>query len=177
MLKAQGREKEIASTLAKLKEEKPNLPKDLCYLQGKSMQDYLYDMQICTEFADTNRELIANNIIKNLFKSAIFEHFTTRHNYISRDGYIRKGAISAQKGERVLIPLNMRDGCIVGIGKGNPNWNFSAPHGAGRIMSRSEAKQKINCTVASCKYNKQLLIMELLMKLRLHTNQHKKLLT
>lgn len=133
-----------ASTLAKLKEEKPNLPKDLCYLQGKSMQDYLYDMQICTKFADMNRELIANSIIKHLFKSAIFEHFTTRHNYISKDNYIRKGAISAQKGERVLIPLNMRDGCIIGIGKGNADWNFSAPHGAGRIMSRSAAKQNIN---------------------------------
>lgn len=142
-LKAEGKEKEIASTLAKLKEEKPNLPKDLCYLQGKSMEDYLYDMQICTKFADLNRFFIVNNIIGNLFGIFNFKYFTTRHNYISDDNYIRKGAISAQKGERVLIPLNMRDGCIIGIGKGNADWNFSAPHGAGRIMSRSKAKENI----------------------------------
>lgn len=141
-LKAQGREREIADTLKRLKEEKPALPKDLCYLQGQSMQDYLDDMQICTMFADENRATIANNILRRL-NVGIVSYFTTRHNYISDDNYIRKGAIEAKKGKRVLIPLNMRDGCIIGIGKGNPDWNYSAPHGAGRTMSRAEAKKQL----------------------------------
>lgn len=143
-LKAEGREKEIARTLVRLKEEKPKLPKDLCYLNGDPMEDYLYDMQICTQFARENRFFIANKIIQHMWFDRILSNFTTIHNYISKDNYIRKGAISAQKGERVLIPLNMRDGCIIGIGKGNEDWNFSAPHGAGRIMSRSAAKENIN---------------------------------
>lgn len=169
-LKAQGREKEIADVLKAMKAEKPKLPRDLCYLQGDSMDEYLNDMQICTNFADLNRETIAVRIISNYaakwynngknpqameWGKSFLRHrngwefdwkkcaFTTRHNYISLDGYIRKGAISAKKGERVLIPLNMRDGCIIGIGKGNPDWNYSAPHGAGRIMSRSEAKKTL----------------------------------
>lgn len=143
-LKAQGREREIADTLKRLKEEKPALPKDLCYLQGQSMQDYLHDMQVCTKFADENRMTIAQNILFYFTVSGdVLYHFTTRHNYISKDNYIRKGAIEAKKGTRVLIPLNMRDGCIVGIGKGNPEWNYSAPHGAGRTMSRAEAKKQL----------------------------------
>lgn len=143
-LKAEGKEKEIARALVRLKEEKPKLPKDLCYLKGDSMEDYLYDMQICTQFARENRFFIANKIIQHMWFDRLLSNFTTIHNYISKDNYIRKGAISAQKGERVLIPLNMRDGCIIGIGKGNEDWNFSAPHGAGRIMSRSAAKENIN---------------------------------
>lgn len=142
-LKAQGKEKEIEETIKRLKDEKPKLPKDLCYLQGKSMNDYLHDMQICTEFADKNRKTIANSILCHLFEHYCFDNFTTRHNYISEDNYIRKGAIEAKKDTRVLIPLNMRDGCIIGIGKGNPDWNYSAPHGAGRIMSRVQAKERI----------------------------------
>lgn len=170
-LKAQGREKEIATVLKVMKAEKPKLPRDLCYLQGNSKHAYLHDMEVCNRFADLNRETIAKNIIfgyaakwwnkgKNPqavewgdsfakpyggFRSFDIDRvgFTTRHNYISIDGYIRKGAISAKHNERVLIPLNMRDGCIIGIGKGNPDWNYSAPHGAGRIMSRSEAKKNI----------------------------------
>lgn len=142
-LKAQGREKEIADTLKSLKAEKPALPKDLCYLQGKSMDDYLHDMQACTKFADENRHTMANNILRHLSVGGVVSYFTTRHNYISEDNYIRKGAIEAKSGTRVLIPLNMRDGCIIGIGKGNPDWNYSAPHGAGRIMSRAQAKQQI----------------------------------
>ena len=141
-LKAQGREREISDALLRAKREKPALPSDLCYLQGKSMEDYLHDMQICTKFADANRMTIAKNILAHCSFRAV-SSFTTRHNYISTDNYIRKGAIEAKKGERVLIPLNMRDGCIVGIGKGNPDWNFSAPHGAGRIMSRAQAKQQL----------------------------------
>lgn len=142
-LKAQGKEKEIADTLKSLKAEKPTLPKDLCYLQGKSMDDYLHDMQACTKFADENRHTMANNILRHLSVGGVVSYFTTRHNYISEDNYIRKGAIEAKGGTRVLIPLNMRDGCIIGIGKGNPDWNYSAPHGAGRIMSRAQAKQQI----------------------------------
>ena len=143
-LKAQGREREIADTLKRLKEEKPALPKDLCYLQGQSMQDYLHDMQICTSFADENRMTIARNILFYFIIGGNVTYFTTRHNYISEDNYIRKGAIEAKKGTRVLIPLNMRDGCIIGIGKGNPDWNYSAPHGAGRTMSRAEAKKQLH---------------------------------
>lgn len=139
-LKAQGREREISDTLKRLKEEKPALPKDLCYLQGQSMQDYLDDMQICTMFADENRATIAYTILSRF---PVVGFFTTRHNYISEDNYVRKGAIEAKKGKRVLIPLNMRDGCIIGIGKGNPDWNYSAPHGAGRTMSRAEAKKQL----------------------------------
>lgn len=142
-LKAQGKEREISEMLKQLKQDKPALPKDLCYLQGKSMQDYLHDMQVCTKFADENRQTMANNILRHLLVGGAVSYFTTRHNYISEDNYIRKGAIEAKSGTRVLIPLNMRDGCIIGTGKGNPDWNYSAPHGAGRIMSRAQAKQQI----------------------------------
>ena len=107
------------------------------------MDDYLHDMKICTEFADENRMTIANNIIRHFDVGGFVTYFTTRHNYISEDNYIRKGAIEAKKGTRVLIPLNMRDGCIIGIGKGNPDWNYSAPHGAGRVLSRMEARRTI----------------------------------
>ncbi|MDE7165366.1 MAG: RtcB family protein [Clostridiales bacterium] len=143
-LKSQGRDKEISAALKAL-ERNPKLPKHLCYLQGESMRHYLHDMAVCTEFANKNRYTMSQRIINALFgKSADdFYSFTTRHNYIGEDNYIRKGAISAKKGERVLIPLNMRDGCIVGIGKGNPDWNYSAPHGAGRIMSRAKAREQI----------------------------------
>lgn len=142
-LKSEGKEKEIAAELDKLKQNKLKLPKDLCYLQGQSMIDYLFDMSVCTTFADMNRNIIADKIIKHM-NFQVVDYFTTRHNYIDKDNYIRKGAISAHKYEKVLIPLNMRDGCIIGIGKGNSDWNYSAPHGAGRIMSRSEAKQIID---------------------------------
>ena len=105
-------------------------------------------MKICQEFAIANRREIANAIIENsigyIYGINDFEYFETIHNYISfEDNIVRKGAISARKGERVLIPMNMRDGCIIGIGKGNDDWNQSAPHGAGRIMSRIKAKYKI----------------------------------
>ena len=142
-LKAEGREQDIQSEIEKLKASKPKLPRDLCYLQGQAMDDYLHDMQVCCTFADINREIIAHKICVGLRLNER-DRFTTRHNYISGDGYIRKGAIEAKEGKQVLIPLNMADGCILGIGKGNPDWNYSAPHGAGRRMSRSEAKQKIS---------------------------------
>jgi len=145
--KEQEREKEISSALKTLKDN-PKLPNGLCYLTGQDMEDYLYDMTVCTEFADRNRFTIMKNIVEELgimpSRQILSNSFTTRHNYISEDRYIRKGAISAKSGERVLIPLNMRDGCIIGIGKGNPDWNYSAPHGAGRIMSRGKAKHQIS---------------------------------
>ena len=151
--KEQGRKQEIQSALEELKKEyqvnSNKIPKDLAYLEGTYRDDYLHDMKICQEFAVANRREIANSIIENLmgYVHSIndFSYFETIHNYISfEDNIVRKGAISAKKGERVLIPMNMRDGCIIGIGKGNDDWNQSAPHGAGRIMSRMKAKEVFN---------------------------------
>lgn len=119
------------------------LPKDLCYLERADRQMYLDDMKFCQEFATKNRAKIAEIIIEKYYDQKLdFNNFETIHNYISfEDNIVRKGAISAKKGERVLIPMNMRDGCIIGVGKGNDDWNQSAPHGAGRIMSRKQTKQ------------------------------------
>lgn len=152
--KEQGRKSEIQKALKELEKEyknnKPKLPKELCYLEGKYRDMYLHDMKICQEYAVENRRWIANEIIINAFgiKSDISfmkNHFTTIHNYISfDDNIVRKGAISAKKGEKVLIPINMRDGSIIAKGKGNEDWNNSAPHGAGRIMSRMKAKETFN---------------------------------
>lgn len=173
--KEQGKQQEIQQALIDIKkkyEGKTKLPKDLCYLEGKTRNDYLHDMKICQEFAKDNRLCIAKQILCNYFQVPYycgtnslrlteevdypsfmtqdvirydFNYFQTIHNYISfEDNIVRKGAISAKKGERVLIPMNMRDGCIIGIGKGNDDWNQSAPHGAGRIMSRIKAKETFN---------------------------------
>jgi RNA-splicing ligase RtcB len=158
--KEQGRKQEIQSALMKLKEEykidHKKIPKDLAYLEGQYREDYLHDMKICQEFAILNRKTIANIILKNIMYYQDGEeplncwdlkddYFETIHNYISfEDNIVRKGAISAKKGEMVLIPMNMRDGCIIGVGKGNDDWNQSAPHGAGRIMSRMKAKETFN---------------------------------
>lgn len=149
--KEQGRKQEIQSALENLKNEyKINhnkIPKDLAYLEGQYRENYLHDMKICQEFASSNRKIIAIEIMKQLNYELFFpgNNFETIHNYISfEDNIIRKGAISARKGEKVLIPMNMRDGCIIGIGKGNDDWNQSAPHGAGRIMSRMKAKETFN---------------------------------
>lgn len=143
--KAAGRQTEIATAIDRLKKSEyaAKIPKELCYLQGEDRADYLHDMDICQAFAHVNRMTIAA-IIETQAGLKPLDAFETVHNYIDYVGNIvRKGAISAQKGERVLIPMNMRDGCIIGIGKGNEDWNCSAPHGAGRIMSRSEAKEKL----------------------------------
>ena len=145
--KEQGREKEIQQALIKISKKydgKTKLPKDLCYLEGDLRKDYLHDMEICQEFAKHNRKYIASIILEkmNIVEKGYFE---TIHNYISfEDNIIRKGAISAKKGEKVLIPINMKDGCIIGIGKGNDDWNQSAPHGAGRTMSRNMARDVLN---------------------------------
>ena len=123
-----------------------HIPKDLCYLTGNERLNYLFDSRICREFAYDNRKAILNNICKEL-DLIHNDYFTTIHNYIGvSDNIIRKGAISAYDGEKLLIPMNMRDGCILGIGKGNGDWNFSAPHGAGRILSRGEAKRQVELT-------------------------------
>jgi tRNA-splicing ligase RtcB len=120
------------------------IKKQLAYLQGASFNHYLHDMKIVQQYAVLNRKAIVDEII-NKMGFEIEERFTTIHNYIDLDNMIlRKGAISAQKGEKVLIPINMRDGCLICQGKGNKDWNYSAPHGAGRIMSRKKAKEVIS---------------------------------
>jgi RNA-splicing ligase RtcB len=149
--KAQGRRKEIQAAIKELKQSfryrEASIPKDLAYLSGEYCQQYLDDMKICQEFATLNRITIAESILTNLLGRNLedFEYFETRHNYIDLDEMlIRKGAVSAKQGEKLIIPINMRDGSLICIGKGNPEWNYSAPHGAGRIMSRKEAKEKIS---------------------------------
>lgn len=124
--------------------KKPKVSKDMAYLEGKNLEDYLHDINIVQMFSNENRKAIAETILDKTGLTEI-ESFTTIHNYIDLDNSIlRKGAISAQKGEVVLIPINMRDGSIIAVGKGNENWNYSAPHGAGRLMSRSKAKASVS---------------------------------
>jgi len=148
--KLQGRKSEIQKAIkelaSKYKNMNPSYPKDLCFLTGDLRSKYLHDMVICQEYANLNRITMANIILDKLgFNFHHFESFQTIHNYINfKDNIIRKGAISAYKDEKVLIPINMRDGSILAIGKGNPDWNYSAPHGAGRLMSRSKAKDLVN---------------------------------
>ena len=150
--KSTGRQKDIQRGLAELKRkwqpDKLNIPKELCYLTGEHREMYLHDMKICQEFARVNRRAIQDIIFYYMgwtFSRSFMERFQTIHNYIDHDtNIVRKGAISAKAGEKVLIPINMRDGCIIGVGKGNEDWNCSAPHGAGRIMSRSKAKENVS---------------------------------
>jgi tRNA-splicing ligase RtcB len=121
-------------------------PKDLCFLEGQKMDEYLHDMKICQEYAVENRKQIAESILGFLGSSLKSQdNFTTTHNYVNfKDNIMRKGAVSAREGERLIIPMNMRDGSLLCVGKGNADWNFSAPHGAGRIMSRGQAKRSIS---------------------------------
>lgn len=173
--KEQGRKSEIQKALKQLeaeyKQNKPDLPNDLCYLTGKYRERYLHDMEICQRYASINRVEIAQKILQEMFPNPLykgdietidlgyryntmviqnkigidFKLFETIHNYISfEDNIVRKGAIRANKGERVIIPINMRDGSIIAVGKGNEDWNNSAPHGAGRLMSRKKAKETFN---------------------------------
>ncbi|SFG82833.1 RtcB family protein [Oribacterium sp. WCC10] len=147
--KEQGRRSEIQTALKELYDKKytehpSSMPEDLCYLSGKYLEDYLHDIEICQKFAKRNREKMAEIILDRTGLSG-GESFHTIHNYIDTDEMIlRKGSIAAHKGEKVLIPINMRDGSILAVGKGNPEWNFSAPHGAGRIMSRTVAKNNLS---------------------------------
>ena len=144
--KAAGRRNEIQAALKALKWEarEATIPEALCFVYGQYLEDYLHDVEICQRFARRSRELMAEIILQRLGIEAV-DAFHTIHNYIDTDEMIlRKGAIAAHKGEKVLIPINMRDGSVLAIGKGNPDWNFSAPHGAGRIMSRTAAKENLN---------------------------------
>ena len=144
--KATGRRSEIQAALKELKwqSREATIPEDLCFVYGQYLEDYLHDVEICQRFARRSRELMAEIILQQLGLEAV-DAFHTIHNYIDTDEMIlRKGAIAAHEGEKVLIPINMRDGSVLAVGKGNPDWNFSAPHGAGRIMSRTAAKELLD---------------------------------
>ena len=145
-LKAEGRNEEIQTAIGLLKKENPVIPKDLAYVEGQAFHDYMNDMMLAQQFAKANRKQIASTIIEHLkLEKFIIEDFDSIHNYIDTDNMIlRKGAISAQKGEQLIIPINMRDGSIIAHGQGNEDWNYSAPHGAGRIMSRTQANKNLN---------------------------------
>lgn len=146
--KEQGRETEIEEALKqfwqKYESATPSVPAELCWLEGTGLKEYLHDVEICQRFARRSREIMAEVILQKTGMT-VSESFHTIHNYIDTEEMIlRKGAIAAHKGEKILIPINMRDGSVIAIGKGNPEWNYSAPHGAGRIMSRSRAKESID---------------------------------
>jgi RNA-splicing ligase RtcB len=158
-MKEEGRALEIEEVLKKAKKEAKNkcIDKDLCYLEGADKENYLSDIKVCYTYAHLNRQRIALTILKAIFDNVKIvsdeiyvnnqklNSFETLHNYIDLDNnLIRKGAISAQKGELVLIPINMRDGSLICKGLGNKDWNCSAPHGAGRLMSRKKAKETID---------------------------------
>lgn len=142
-LKAQGRQREISDVLKSLKRE-TSIPKALAYVEGSAFDDYIRDIKITQQFANRNRMAIMNTILEHMGLD-IEDMFTSVHNYIDTDHMIlRKGAISAEKGEKLIIPINMRDGSLICVGKGNIDWNCSAPHGAGRLMSRAAAKENLS---------------------------------
>lgn len=154
-LKMQHREKEISNTIKRIRAQydliNPDVPKELAYVTGQYFDDYIHDMHLTQQHAAINRKCIAGAIMNHMNLHPMNDYdssdecFDTIHNYIDMDHMIlRKGAVSAQNGERLLIPMNMRDGSLICVGKGNPDWNFSAPHGAGRIMSRSKAKDEVD---------------------------------
>ena len=146
--KAEGRRSEIQKALKELQDnyetQQLEVPADICWLYGTFLEDYLHDVEICQTFARRSREKMAEIILQRTGMTAV-EAFHTIHNYIDTDEMIlRKGAIAAHEGEKVLIPLNMRDGSVIAVGRGNPEWNYSAPHGAGRLMSRTKAKEALS---------------------------------
>lgn len=157
--KAAGRRSELQSVIKKMRKEhqesEPSLPADLCYVESEAREHYLHDMRICQRWAVLNRKLISLLLMRFFFDKlksgkaddfpgvTVLEEFESVHNYISDDNIIRKGSISAAAGERCIIPLNMRDGSLLCTGTGNPDWNCSAPHGAGRVLSRTQAYEKI----------------------------------
>ena len=154
--KEQGRKKELQTVLKQMEQQwrakTPTMPRELCYLYGSYMEDYLHDIRICQQFALRNREKMAEILLTQNGLVGL-EAFQTIHNYIDVDGRVmRKGAVSAKDGEKLLIPINMRDGSLICIGKGNDDWNQSAPHGAGRLLSRSDAFERL--TMAE--YEKQM---------------------
>ena len=141
-LKAEGREKDIQSELKKI--QKPSCDKELAHLEGQDFDDYIHDMEIVQKYATANRRTMAFSICLAMGWK-IKDYFETIHNYIDTDAMIlRKGAVRADAGEKLIIPMNMRDGSLICVGKGNPDWNFSAPHGAGRLMSRAMAKENLS---------------------------------
>jgi tRNA-splicing ligase RtcB (3'-phosphate/5'-hydroxy nucleic acid ligase) len=143
-LKTEGRVNEIESTIKKLKSQQPAIKNELAYLQGESFDSYIHDMKLAQKYALENRKEIANIIVSNMGLS-VKDQFDTIHNYIDTENMIlRKGAVSAQKGEHLIIPINMRDGSIIAVGKGNEDWNCSAPHGAGRVLSRTKAHKQLD---------------------------------
>ena len=146
--KAAGRRSEIQQALKQLeksyKTQELTVPEDLCWLYGSFLEDYLHDVEICQAFARRNREKMAEIFLKKTGMTPV-RAFHTIHNYIdTQERILRKGAIAAHKGEKVLIPINMRDGSILAVGRGNPQWNDSAPHGAGRVMSRTTARNELS---------------------------------
>ncbi|MBQ2572126.1 MAG: RtcB family protein, partial [Treponema sp.] len=147
-LKEEGRQSEIEAQMAAMnKQIKTLVPKDLAFVSGYLFDDYINDMRIMQHFAMLNRKAMVNTISIGLHlkEEEIVDQFTTIHNYIDTENMIlRKGAVSAQQGEKLLIPINMRDGSLICIGKGNEDWNCSAPHGAGRVMSRTQARKGLS---------------------------------
>ncbi len=146
--KEQGRAKDIPAALKEISEReraaKAGIPDDLCWLYGKDFEDYMHDVEVCQAYARRSRELMAEILLE---RTGLVggEAFHTIHNYIdTKEMILRKGAIAAHAGEKVLIPINMRDGSVLALGKGNPEWNYSAPHGAGRVLSRSAAKKQVS---------------------------------
>lgn len=171
-LKSSGKTSEIENAIKEYKSKLDKIPKNLWYLIGEDRSKYLHDMRICQKYAALNRFIIAKEILINYFDNCQIqlstggkirikqkgkynikeEWFDTIHNYIGNDNIIRKGAVSAYNGEKLIIPINMRDGALICIGKGNEEWNNSAPHGAGRILSRGKAKEMLELT----EYSKQM---------------------
>ena len=143
-LKAQGRERDIAQVTAKIKRDyAPDVPQELAYVTGDLFADYIHDMKLVQQFAVCNRQAMVQTILQQMHLTCT-DTFSTIHNYIDTDAMIlRKGSVSAKRGERLLIPINMRDGSLICVGKGNEDWNQSAPHGAGRLMSRADAKKTL----------------------------------
>lgn len=145
--KAAGRRSELQGVITCMRREfqeaEPSLPAELCYVEGQAREEYLRDMRLCQRWAVLNRKLISLLLMRFFPGVEVQDEFESVHNYISDDNIIRKGAISAALGERCIIPLNMRDGSLLCTGKGNPDWNRSAPHGAGRVMSRTRAYEQI----------------------------------
>ncbi len=145
--KASGRRTELQSVIARMRKEQkeaaPSLPAELCYVEGETREQYLHDMRLCQQWAVLNRKLISLLLMRYFPEAEVIDEFESIHNYISDNNIIRKGAISAAEGEKCIIPLNMRDGSLLCTGKGNTDWNCSAPHGAGRILSRTQAYESI----------------------------------
>lgn len=143
-LKEQNRQSEIQAALAEYRRRNPDIPKDLAHCEGELFDSYIHDMRIVQHFAALNRKAMIDEIVNGMGLH-IDEQFTTIHNYIDINNMIlRKGSVSAQSGEILLIPINMRDGSLICKGKGNPDYNYSAPHGAGRLFSRNQAKQNFS---------------------------------